>query len=87
MRQPDVTAKVKQHDGALKRIASSLDAIDSRLESVEQKVDNISNHTLSGNTTRNLIAIMVVVKLLFESGASINWDAIGHAVKLLSGGV
>ncbi len=86
MRQPDITTKVKQHDGALKRIATSLDAIDSRLESVEQKIDNISNHTLSGNTTRNLIAVMVVVKLLFEGGATINWDAISHAIKLLSGG-
>ena len=78
-----LTQRINQHADVLRKMSRSLTNIEQRLAFLEVKADQAIKTSQSGNNTRNLIAVVVVVKILFEGVASVNSTNLEHVTNLL----
>ena len=86
MSGPNLAHRVNQHADVLRKISGNLRNVEQRLAFIEVKVDHLNDKTKEGNWTRNGIALMIATKILFEGFGSIDWDSVGHLMKVFSGG-
>ncbi len=77
-----IAERLNKQANALNIMAQSVRNIDQRLGFLEAKLEQQLATTKSGNTTRNLIAGMVAVKMLFEG---LNIGTLESLLKLMGG--
>jgi hypothetical protein len=85
MMGPDLIKRVNAQSELLKALKRHMANVEERLGFLEAKMDQHMKVTKDGNSTRNIIAIMVAAKVLFEGFGSLDWTAIGHLIKTLNG--
>lgn len=82
MNVPSLSQKVNHHTQLLRDMCLSMRNVDQRILNLDLKVEHLQQAVKDGNSTRNIIALLIAAQVLFNGLAAVNWSL---AFELLKG--